>query len=55
MPQWMQWHAKANVLFAGSIEGETYMWKIPEGDCKVLQGNGNKVETAVIFPDGTDY
>lgn len=42
----------ANVLFAGSVEGEIYMWKIPSGECKVFQGFGQKTETATVIADG---
>ena len=48
----MQWHSVANVLFAGSIKGEIYMWKVPSGDCKILPGSGERVETAALLPDG---
>lgn len=49
---WMQWHIAANVLFAGSDTGETYVWRIPSGDCKVLQGNGSKAEIGQLTADG---
>lgn len=48
----MQWHSAANVLFAGSITGEIYMWKVPSGDCKIFPGSGERVETAALLPDG---
>lgn len=46
------WHTVANILLAGSVDGEIYMWKIPDGDCKVFQGYGCRAETGSIFPDG---
>ncbi|XP_034176087.1 angio-associated migratory cell protein [Osmia lignaria lignaria] len=49
---WMKWHMAANVLLGGSVDGEVYMWKIPDGDCKVFQGFGCRAETGAIFPDG---
>ncbi|KAK0159152.1 hypothetical protein PV328_010073 [Microctonus aethiopoides] len=49
---WMRWHNLANVLFAGSVEGEIYMWKIPSGECKVFQGYGQKSEAATVITDG---
>ncbi|XP_011501575.1 PREDICTED: angio-associated migratory cell protein [Ceratosolen solmsi marchali] len=49
---WMQWHSMAHVLLAGSVKGEIYMWKIPEGECKIIQGFGNRTETACLMPDG---
>lgn len=49
---WLQWHIAANVLLAGSDTGESYVWRIPSGDCKVLQGNGNKAEIGQLTADG---
>ncbi|XP_076243626.1 angio-associated migratory cell protein [Calliopsis andreniformis] len=49
---WMKWHTAANILLAGSVDGEIYMWKVPEGDCKVFQGYGCRAETGALFPDG---
>lgn len=48
---WMKWHRKSNVLLAGSEEGEIYIWRIPSGDCKVLQGAGEKCEVALFTND----
>lgn len=49
---WLQWHTAASVLFAGADSGETYVWRIPSGDCKVLQGNGSKSENGTLTADG---
>jgi len=49
---WMQWHIAANVLLAGGESGEVYVWRIPSGDCKVLQGNGHKSEVGELTNDG---
>ncbi|XP_035738031.1 angio-associated migratory cell protein-like [Vespa mandarinia] len=49
---WMKWHMAANVLIAGSVDGEVFMWKVPDGDCKVLQSYGYRAEAGVILPDG---
>lgn len=48
---WLKWHRKANVLLAGSEVGEIYIWRVPSGDCKVLQGAGDKCEVAVFTND----
>lgn len=48
---WMKWHRKANLLLAGAESGEVYLWRIPSGDCKVLQGNGSTCEVAVFTQD----
>lgn len=49
---WMQWHASANVLLAGGETGEVYVWRMPSGECKVLQGNGHKSEIGELTSDG---
>lgn len=49
---WMKWHTAANVLMAGCESGEVYVWRIPSGDCKVLQGNGEKSEIGELTADG---
>lgn len=49
---WMKWHNGANVLLAGGESGEVYVWRIPSGDCKVLQGNGHKAEVGELMADG---
>lgn len=49
---WMMWHKASNVLMAGADSGEVYVWRVPSGDCKVLQGNGEKAECAQLMQDG---
>jgi len=49
---WMKWHKKSNVLTSGAESGEIYIWRIPSGDCIVLQGNGDKCEVANFTSDG---
>lgn len=49
---WMKWHTAGYILMAGSDSGEIYVWRIPSGDCKVLQGQGHKCETANLTADG---
>lgn len=50
--QWMQWHPQAHVIVAGSESGELYLWKIPDGECKIVQGFGQKPDVCCIMPDG---
>jgi hypothetical protein len=50
--QCMFWHHGANVLFAGTVESELWMWKIPSGDSKIYTAHGEKVEGAKLLPDG---
>lgn len=49
---WMKWHKNANILLAGSDTGEIYVWRIPNGNCKILPANGEKCETAELTGDG---
>lgn len=49
---WLMWHKAANVLIAGADSGEVYVWRIPSGDCKVMQGQGHKAECGQLTKDG---
>ncbi|XP_058464424.1 angio-associated migratory cell protein [Malaya genurostris] len=49
---WMKWHFGSHVLLAGADTGEIYVWRIPSGDCKVMQGFGEKCEIAKLTHDG---
>ncbi|XP_046385829.1 angio-associated migratory cell protein [Ischnura elegans] len=49
---WLKWHHGANVLLAGAVTGEVYVWRIPSGDCKILQGHGEKNSCGLVMPDG---
>jgi len=49
---WLEWHQESHILFAGAVEGETWMWKIPSGDCKTIAGFGIQNECGKILPDG---
>ncbi|XP_067647947.1 angio-associated migratory cell protein [Eurosta solidaginis] len=49
---WMQWHRAANVLLAGSENGEAYVWRIPSGDCKILPGGGVRCGVGELTGDG---
>ena len=39
-------------MFAGAVEGETWMWKVPSGDCKTIPGFGLQNECGKVLPDG---
>jgi len=49
---WLKWHPVANVLFCGTADSEMWMWKIPSGDSKIFQGQGEKTECGEILTDG---
>lgn len=42
----------AHVLLVGTSDGDTWMWKIPSGDCKTFQGHGATVGCGRFLPDG---
>lgn len=46
------WHFGAKVLICGAVSGDIYIFKIPSGETKVLQGHNVKVECAKLFNDG---
>lgn len=50
--EWLRWHPLANVLLGGTSEGDVWMWKIPSGDCKMMQGHGCQSTCGKIMPDG---
>jgi angio-associated migratory cell protein len=50
--QWLDWHSGSHVLFAGALDGATWMWKIPSGDCKTFPGYGERNECGKLLPDG---
>uniref|UniRef100_A0A8C6Z769 Angio associated migratory cell protein n=1 Tax=Nothoprocta perdicaria TaxID=30464 RepID=A0A8C6Z769_NOTPE len=50
--EWMEWHPQAHVLLAGTADGNSWMWKIPSGDCKTFQGPSCPATCGRILPDG---
>eukprot|EP00794_Sanderia_malayensis_P017476 gene17476-19223_t len=50
--EWMHWHTAALVLFAGTTDGDIYMWKVPSGDCKILSGSGQKTTAGCVLQNG---
>lgn len=50
--QWLEWHPEANVLLAGTADGNVWMWKIPSGDCKTFQSHGCRSTCGVFMKDG---
>ncbi|XP_021191298.2 angio-associated migratory cell protein [Helicoverpa armigera] len=49
---WGLWHFGARVLIFGTESGDIYVFKVPSGDTKVLQGHNTKVECGKLFHDG---
>ncbi|KAM6152256.1 angio-associated migratory cell protein isoform 2-T2 [Erethizon dorsatum] len=50
--EWMEWHPRAPVLLAGTADGNTWMWKVPNGDCKTFQGPNCPATCGRVLPDG---
>lgn len=50
--EWLQWHHSTHVLFAGTVDGEFWMWKIPDGTCKTFQSHGFKTTSGLVLKDG---
>ncbi|XP_020660567.3 angio-associated migratory cell protein [Pogona vitticeps] len=50
--EWMEWHPKSHVLLAGVADGNSWMWKIPSGECKTFQGPNCPATCGHILPDG---
>lgn len=48
----MEWHPRAPVLLAGTADGNTWMWKVPNGDCKTFQGPNCPATCGRVLPDG---
>lgn len=52
--QWLEWHNEANVLLAGTADGNVWMWKIPSSDCKTFQGHGCRSTCGMFMKDGKE-
>uniref|UniRef100_A0ACB8G2A2 Uncharacterized protein n=1 Tax=Sphaerodactylus townsendi TaxID=933632 RepID=A0ACB8G2A2_9SAUR len=52
--EWMEWHPQAHVLLAGTADGNSWMWKIPSGECKTFQGPNCPATCGHVLPDGQD-
>nr|KAF6352853.1 angio associated migratory cell protein [Pipistrellus kuhlii] len=50
--EWMEWHPRAPILLAGTADGNTWMWKVPNGDCKTFQGPNCPATCGRVLPDG---
>lgn len=50
--EWLEWHQVASVILAGTIDGSTWMWKIPSGECKTYAGPNCPASVGKLHPDG---
>lgn len=51
--EWLLWHPSADILLAGSKDGEVWMWLIPTSSCKVYPGDGSSCSAGQIVQPGT--
>lgn len=49
---WIDWHRQANVLLAGTVDGTVWMWQVPSGQCKTMQGPGVSCGVGHVLADG---
>ncbi|KAK6166332.1 hypothetical protein SNE40_023054 [Patella caerulea] len=49
--EWLKWHTMAHVLLVGTSDGDVWMWKIPDADCKMFHHNSS-VLSGQITSDG---
>merc|ERR1719259_1257284 len=49
---WLFWHPVASVIIAGTVDGSSWMWKIPSGDCKTYAGPSCTSSVGKLHPDG---
>lgn len=49
---WIDWHPKANVLLAGTLDGTLWMWQVPSGQCKTLRGPNSSCCVGQALGDG---
>eukprot|EP00761_Pharyngomonas_kirbyi_P001469 gb/GECH01001473.1/.p1 GENE.gb/GECH01001473.1/~~gb/GECH01001473.1/.p1 ORF type:complete len:444 (+),score=120.42 gb/GECH01001473.1/:1-1332(+) len=50
---WIQWHPKGNVLFAGCGDSSAWLWSIPKGTCiSVLYGHAGPIMSGTFSSDG---
>ncbi|XP_077493700.1 uncharacterized protein LOC144104506 isoform X1 [Amblyomma americanum] len=49
---WIDWHRQANVLLAGTADGTVWMWQVPSGQCKTMQGPGVSCGAGRVLADG---
>lgn len=52
--EWMQWHKAANILLAGTNDGNAWMWLIPSGITKTFPSFGSPVAAGSLLHDGSN-
>lgn len=50
--KWVRWHPGDKELLAGTVDGIMWMWKVPGGECKTMQGSFTTCDDGRILSDG---
>lgn len=51
--EWLRWHPKGNVIFAGSADNTAWLWNVDDGTCmNVFSGHADAVNTGLFICNG---
>ncbi|XP_068208590.1 angio-associated migratory cell protein [Palaemon carinicauda] len=49
---WLTWHHGSHVLLAGTMDGDLWMWLIPQGNARTFPSYGTSSQCGAFLPDG---
>ncbi|XP_064077565.1 angio-associated migratory cell protein-like, partial [Macrobrachium nipponense] len=49
---WLAWHHGSHVLLAGTMEGDLWMWLVPQGNARTFPSYGSTSQCGAFLPDG---
>ncbi|XP_077552919.1 angio-associated migratory cell protein-like [Haemaphysalis longicornis] len=50
--KWVRWNHEDNALLAGTVDGIVCMWKVPGGECNIMQGSFTTCGDGRVLADG---
>lgn len=50
--QWLSWHHASHVLLAGTVDGEMWMWLVPQGNTRTFPSYGSASLCGTFLHDG---
>lgn len=50
--QWLCWHHASHVLLAGTVDGEMWMWLVPQGNTRTFPSYGSASLCGAFLHDG---
>ncbi|KAH9370654.1 hypothetical protein HPB48_015972 [Haemaphysalis longicornis] len=50
--KWVHWNPVDNALLTGTVDGIVWMWKVPGGECKTMQGSFTTCDDGRVLVDG---